>query len=251
MKKSKIYLIEKLQNEILNIEFNKRKALDAKYSVRRFAEDAGTDNSTMSKYLKNTRKMTEYIFSNILKKLSVSEGLKEEYVQKILELDYLEAKHSQIRTHWYFYAILELTYLTDFKSNIQWISERLNLDLTTTKNAVDLLIEVGALKVENGNFKDDLGSVTFIESIDMDVEEGRTHQTQLLEKSIESVNNNDSSIKDHTCYSFALDSKLVPEIKQLIADFRGNLAHLLAEKSINNDSVYTVQINLTSLTKNN
>jgi hypothetical protein len=249
MKNSKISLIEQLQTEILNVELAKRKSLDPSYSVRKFSAEAGVDSSTMSKYLKNTRKMSEYIFKNILHSLKVSQGTEDEYSKKVLQLDILEKQHSEIRANWYYYAILELTTLVDFQSDIKWMSNKLSLDFKTTHDAVELLKEVGALVIEDNKFKDNLGNVSFVEHVDMDIEEGRIHQTQLLQKSIYSVNNNDSSIKDHTSYSFALDSSLVPEVKQLIEEFTGQLANLIDEKSKENDSVYTVQVNLTSLTK--
>ncbi len=170
MKNSKMYLIEKLQIGILKTELKKRKGLDPKYSLRRFSDDAGVDNSTMSKFLKNNRKMTDYVFENILNNLSVSDGVKQDYSQKILEIDILEKKHASIRTHWYYYAILELTYLTDFKVEMEWIANKLALDLETTKYAIKLLIDVGALIEENGTYKDNLGNVTFIDSVDMDIE---------------------------------------------------------------------------------
>jgi transcriptional regulator with XRE-family HTH domain len=216
MKNSKINLIEEIQIEILNVELAKRKKENSNYSLRKFAEDAGIDNSTMSKYLKSNRKMTDYIFTNILRSLKVSEGVEADYKREVLKLDLLEKKHSEIRANWYYYAILELTVLSSFKSDPEYISKKLDLDLETTKNAIALLMEVGALVEENGKYIDNLGNVTFIEHIDMDIEEGRIHQTQLLEKSIYSVNNNNSNIKDHTSYSFALDSKLIPEVKKLI-----------------------------------
>ena len=53
---------------------------------------------------------------------------------------------------WYHCAILELTYLSDFKAEPNWIAKKLGIGYLEAKLALERLISLGLLVKENGNY---------------------------------------------------------------------------------------------------
>jgi transcriptional regulator with XRE-family HTH domain len=249
MKELNLEMTTQLQIKLLETEFEKRKQINKKFSLRKFSEEAGVDTSTMSQYLKGKRKLTETAFLNIMRKLRVDDEVLDKYKQDLVEYEVLKGKQEKVKTHWYYYAILETTFLIDHVSTPEWVSKRLNLDLETTKQAIDDLIDIGAMVVIQGKYKDTLGDVSFSEDINYDEEVGREHQKQLLHKAEESIYNNAGDIKDHTSSCFSFDTALIPEVKKRIAEFKSGLGHFISSNSRYKNEVYSLQINLTALTK--
>lgn len=251
MKDSNVFSLEALMLKVLEVEFKKRSDLKKNYSMRLYADDAKINPSTMSQYLRGKRKLTEESFNTIVRNLGLDNDSLKAYEKEREHLFELQEKHFEVRRQWYYYAILELTYLYDFKADVSWIAKKLDLCENVTKDAIDLLFEIGALTEENGTYIDTLGSVTFSNDINFDVEDGRIYQKQLIEKAVYSIENADGHIKDHTSVCFAFDTSLMPEMKKKIMAFREELIHFANENSKNKDSVYSIQINLNSLTNSN
>lgn len=249
MKENDLDLLDQIHIRILEVEFEKRKAKDKKYSIRKYAQDVDIDASTMSQYLRGKRKLTPYSFNTILTKLRVDNDVIEKYEKDRLALDQLKEKHFLVKSHWYYFAILELTYLYDCSSDHKWISQRLDLDIKTVDEAVQNLIDIGAMEKNGDKYIDTLGNITFIDDPNMDNEAGRTYQKQLIEKAVFSIDHLEGDIKDHTSSCFAFDSSLTPEVKHKIEVFREELAHFIEANSKSKDAVYSLQINLHKLTK--
>lgn len=249
MKANDLDLLDQIHIKILEVEFEKRKTKDKKYSIRKYAQDVDIDASTMSQYLRGKRKLTTYSFTTILTKLRVDNDVLEKYEKDRLELDQLREKHFLVKSHWYYFAILELTYLYDCSMDIKWICEKLDLDKDIAKEAIQNLLDIGAMEIHGDKYVDTLGNITFIDDPNMDNEAGRTYQKQLIDKAIFSIDNLEGEIKDHTSSCFAFDSSLTPEIKQKIMEFRGELAHFIENNSKSKDAVYALQINLNKLSK--
>ena len=249
MKEIKLNLLDQIHQKVLESEFSHRKKDDISYSIRKFAQDAQINSSTMSQFLNGSRKLTTYKFDQILQNLNVKDQVLIDYKKDMLELEQLQEKHQAVKTDWYYYAILELTNLVDFEPNPEWISNNLGLCLKTTKAAIELLFEIGAMIKEDGTWKDTLGNITFVDSLDMDNHVGRIHQKQLIEKAIFSIENISGELKDHTGVCFAFDNRLTPELKKMISAFGEEVAHFIETNSKENNSVYTLQMNLNPITK--
>ena len=249
MKENDLDLLDQIHIKILEVEFDKRKKKDPKYSIRKYSQDVDIDASTMSQYLRGKRKLTPYSFSTILTKLRVDNHIIENYEKDRLNLDQLKEKHYLLKKHWYYFAILELTYLYDHSTDHKWISNKLNLDLETVDLAVANLIDIGAMELNGQKYIDTLGNITFIDDPNMDNEAGRSYQKQLIDKAIFSIDHMEGEIKDHTSSCFAFDSSLTPEVKQKIEVFREELAHFIESNSKTKDAVYSLQINLNKISK--
>ena len=249
MKENDLDLLDQIHIKILEVEFEKRKKKEPKYSIRKYSQDLDIDASTMSQYLRGKRKLTTYSFSTILTKLRVDNDVIEKYEKDRLELDQLKDKHFLVKSHWYYFAILELTYLYDHSSDHSWVSEKLDLDIKTVDLAIQNLLDIGAIEKSGDKYIDTLGNITFIDDPNMDNEAGRTYQKQLIEKAVFSIDHMEGEIKDHTSSCFAFDSSLTPEVKQKIEVFREELGHFIEANSKNKDAVFSLQINLNKISK--
>lgn len=247
MKEISLSEIDKLHISILENEFEKRKKVEKKYSLRKYSEDAGIDPSTMSQYLRGKRKLTQEAFSLILGKIRCDEETLNKYQQDVQKLELLKEKFALIKSHWYYYGILELTHTIDFKADINWVANRLGISEEVVSKAIEDMKEIGAIEINQNSWCDKLGHVTFVEEPDMDIEAGRIHQKQLLKLSESSIDNNEGAIKDHTSLCFAFDTALMPEVKERIAKFKEELTHYIESNSKNKDEVYSLQVNLNPL----
>ena len=251
MKEIKFSLIEDIQISILKAEFDKRKIQNGKYSMRKFASDANVDPSTLSQYFKGKRKLTSEAFEILLKKLCVNQEVLDQYERDTKELKLLNEKHQEIKKRWFYYALLESFSLADFEPNTKWLSSRLGMSENSIEKALEILESTGAMRKDEERYIDTLGSVTFVDDINMDIVAGRQYQKELLEKAKDSIDQNEGHIKDHTSLCFAFNTSLMPEVKERIQTFRQEMAHFIDSTSKKDESneVYAIQINMFPLTK--
>ena len=241
-------VIQQFRVKVLKVEFEKKALLNERYSLRKFAAECGIEASTLSQYLRNKRIISDNSFLYLLRSLGIDGSevsLQEEaYLRDQDGYYFLDQDLQRIATRWYYFAILELIAVEQFQPCPKWISKTLKLDLQTTRQAVEDLIQLGAITVDENGWHDTYDKISFLTSEHMDTQSGRSYQKQLLalaEKSIEKVT---GEKKSHTNVMVAVDSNLIPELKKRLRDFRRDLAQFADEKSKKKNSVYNLQINL-------
>lgn len=233
--------------KVLEDQLNKIRKKDPKFSIRKFAERACVDPSTMNQYLSGKRKLTEEAYKLIAKNLELEETFSKAFRKEFEGFRKLSEKLRLVRREWYYYALLEATNLASFKLEKEWIAEYLRLEREEAAEAIEVLTSTNAIDFKDGVPFDNLGNVSFIDHIDFDEEDGRHHQLGLLEEAKKSVDSVDSALKDHTSLSFSINQKSLPAIKEKIANFRKEMAKFINDSEGEVDSVYSLQFNLTPL----
>ncbi len=167
----------KCYSDILKDEFEDRVSANTSYSMRAFARDVSFSPSTMSAVLNKKQGLsvpaakklaeslqfsdeeTKYIIDLVLSKHSKCKTKRS--LAKIRLNQYQSSERVQLQndalqatTHWYFFAILELTYLDGFKSSVPWIAKSLGITKKQASNAIDVLFRLGLLTKHDGHWVD-------------------------------------------------------------------------------------------------
>lgn len=147
----------------------------------------------------------------------------------------------QIVADWWHYAILEITALDDFKSDLDWIARRLALPRIEIELAVARLKKLGLIEEHQRRLKaatDTTASPSGIPS-----EAIRKHHRQALAKAAEALDTASIEERDFSTLTLAMSSTQVKEAQALIKKFRRDLATLLSNAP-KKDRVYNLSIQL-------
>ncbi len=162
----------------------------------------------------------------------------------------LQLNHDQYSTiaEWHHFAILSLAETTDFKSEENWIAQRLRLNKTKVNSALNRLLRLGLLeKHSNGELvPTGLSYATPDEVRDMSVRRAHFQNLELARNSLE---RDDISVRDFGAMTMAIDPDLLPEAKRRIREFRQELSQFL--ESGQKQSVYKICMQLFPLTETN
>lgn len=228
------------------------------YSLRAFAKQLGVSAATLSGILTGKRKLTAEMMGKIGFALNLAPeevwGLQRQLLghqdntahAKFTELS---QEMFMIVSEWYHLPILELMKLSDFKPDANWISKRLNVNSNQIKIAIDRLQRVGILEIKGNVWLDKTDGFTTHYNPQQTSEAKKRYQKQLLEKSLESLERDDYSIRDHSSTTMAINTKDILKAKKEIQSFRKKLCELM-ETSPRPDEVYQLQIGFFPITRN-
>lgn len=248
----------------LNLEFQGRRLRNPSYSLRAFARDIGLAAPKLSEILRGKCGLSELSAKRLAKELALTEN------EAIIFINQVIVKHSRskaarekaqevlnsLREHysfdeialdafkiiadWYHFAILELTEVKGFHSNISWIAKRLGLSKKVIKEATERLFDTGLLA------KTDIGDWYQTEAVlvtpsGIPSSEIKKHHRQVLSKAEEALINAPINERDFSSTTFAVSESQLEEIKNEIKEFRRNLAKKI-NRSKKKDRVYCLSI---------
>lgn len=231
--------------EILKSEFEAKKAKNKSYSLRAYANYLQIDPSNLSKIMRYDLVPKLVLRKRLAEKL----GFKNEDLHQLInkeEFQTYDLETFKLISDWHHYAIMELLQIPTVKMSIHWISNSLGLTKKKVIDAINRMEKLNLIKKENGfyvnnrNFTSSITSKTFSKS-------HRDQQKQLLEKAITALEEVPCDIRSQSSMTMAIDRKKLVEAKELIKEFRRNLAYFLTESNDLND-VYNLSISLYPLT---
>lgn len=234
-------------------EFEIRQVKNRRYSMRMFSKHLGIEISMLSRVLQGKLPFTLGMLkkSSIALLLTPDEFL--EYEKEILaskknnklnrqsSIPQLDHEEFKIIQDWYHFVILELTLLPDFEATAEWISGKLSISLIEAELALERLVKLELLSEVNGKIIASTSTTTAIQNHFSTIAM-RNRQKQVLNESINAIDLVDINSRDHSAITIALDSKLLPEVKDRIKKFRRSLASFIDKKSKNKDNVYELSV---------
>ena len=228
-----------MQNEIierLSNEYTKARAKNPSYSLRAFSNRLGIQVSALSEILNGKRVISKKMGKRILLGLGLCPIESEKILtgsrvdeESNLSLDYFKAV-----SDWYYFAILSLAEISDFKADPEWISKRLNISKREAKSALDRLIKLEMLIEEDGVFK--ASGIQYKTPTDIANISLKNHTIQTLELATNSVVNEPVEKRDFSTVTMAIDPSNIDEAKRMIKSFRKRLSKKL--ESGNKKEVY-------------
>ena len=220
-----------------------RSRANERYSIRAFANHLGMDSSTLSQVLSGKRPLSDKKIEAICKKLGITAP---NSVSAESEYNQLDVDAFAVISDWYHFAILDLTLLKSFKSDINWIARKLSIQPLEALRAVERLKRLGMLAEQKGRLVKAKGFYT-------NYSEGVTsaalkeYQRQVIKKALHAVDNCPQDAKDITSMTIAADSRRLQQAKEKIKNFRRELCAFLEDGE--SDTVFHLALQLYPVTE--
>jgi uncharacterized protein (TIGR02147 family) len=255
--------------DCLRAELNRRLQRNRAYSLRAFAQALRIEAGALSQYLsgkripsyKEAQKILnglelapnqEQAFFSSLARQHQSRGLKRmSPAFKVAGMEMpsreLSAELFQAIGDWFHYAILLLTEVETFKPDPRWIARQLGITPLEAKLAMERLRSLELLQDVNGKLRFiDRNITTANKAITTPALKRR--QRQILEKAIDSLENDPIELRSMTGMTMAIDPSKLGEAKKLISEFNKKMSGFLENGK--RTKVYELQIALFPLQKN-
>lgn len=252
--------------EFLGQELDRRVQVNPRYSQRGFARSLGLSPGELSEILRGKRKLG---LKGALK-ISRAMGLNPAETKHLLHLSQLEkSKEWNISTRltaeptpltastvdsdvyhlvseWYYYPILCLFDLKDFRWNSIWIAKRLGISRTQAKVAMERLLRLALVKKEHGRFV--AASDVVLSTAGIPSEAIRNSHRQLLNKALHAIDFQPVHERDFRGFGFACDARDIDAIRAEIREFQQQLMTKY-RKAKNANEVYHVEVALFRVTE--
>lgn len=228
------------------------------FSLRAFARLVDISPAVLSRVLSGKRKLTFNVAVRIADALmlgpyeretlysffinnEIQNSLKSDRHEKELSIDCFNAMKE-----WYHYGITQLLFIDTFKEEPKWIAKMLSITELEAKLAIERLLRLEILERDEAGklFRTatHLSTTTDIASAGI-----RHFQKQILEKSIESLENDSLNERDITSITMAINEDRIQEAKVEIKKFRMKMSEFLSEGK--KTRVYNLGVHLIPLSK--
>lgn len=226
----------------LRIELERRQARNSRYSLRTFARDLKVDPGTLSRVLKGDRPLSPRLAKKILPQLKLGTSQSKRFLESLFE-HVLENSQTldlpvpvavapvanelfRIIGNWYYSAILELTYVRDFRAEPAWISKAIGISPTLARQAVQRLLEAGLLRWNGARLEKTMRSTTSGNKTKTSLHL-RRHTVQMFQKAIRSFTQVPIEERSSTGMTFAIDPAGLPLARKLIEEFTNEMVRTL------------------------
>jgi uncharacterized protein (TIGR02147 family) len=247
----------------LNEKFEEIRAKNPAFSLRAFSRRLDISPSTLTRILSGTRRVSRPLAEQLCDKLMLDPQERSDILGNFpqrkkyrqasrfhAEVDpgYLQLTADQFRIigEWYHFAILSLLKTKGFKSDPEWIAERLGISVREAITALDRLERLEMIQ------KDSSGEWTrthprFRTTDDvMNLSLKKAHR-QYLELGLEALAHVPTELRDFTAITMPTNPELLPKAKELIRKFQDELSALLESEP--GTEVYKFCTQLIPLTK--
>jgi uncharacterized protein (TIGR02147 family) len=139
----------------------------------------------------------------------------------------LELADARYHAHWYLPAIRELVHCPEFREDPGWIAQRLLPPITPKQasDAIETLLELGLLgRDDDGNLSQRERVVsTGSETAGLHI---RNYHAEMMDRATRAMELVPREDRDVSTLTVSVSGKLIPELKQRLAEFRRELVHL-------------------------
>lgn len=257
-------------HDLLEEEFERRKQFNEAYSLRAFARDLSIPAPRLSLILNKKEGISVEAARAVAKKLKLSEqklewfcssvgslharSIKERiefqdrlksYKNEAKVFSEIHLEYFKVIADWYHFAILEVTYLNDFKNDSQWIASMLGITTAEVDSAIermktlDLIVEKDGRLVDAFKF---LATPNDVPSVAL-----KKFNSQLMKKALEALYEQDVLSREIASNIFAIKKEKLPEFKEKLRDFRRELEREASQEK-EKDAVYCLSMQFYELT---
>lgn len=239
-----------------------------KYSLRRFATDAGVSSPYLSRILRGQRQISHQVGAKIARNLkwesekirqflalvtyenAVDEPARAEALAALEcsyggDVQYHKFNPDQfaIVARWYHGAIMELATIPGFSSSPQWIAKRLKISPVEAALAIDRLKRVGAINDVNGKWEvcSEYATTGNVPSLAI-----RNYHKDILELTKQAIDSQSLQKRDSSNVTMAISPSRIPEAMAMIKKFRRELVAFLNGPS-KDRAIYQLSIHLFQL----
>jgi len=249
-------------------ELEQRQQKNPAYSLRAFARTLNMSPAYVSQLFTGKRILSEKKASALSQKLKWPAKRKKifltllqyqkaptkeskdyffEQIQDLSELDFLELKQDQfdVVAGWHHFAIVELSDLKDFKQNPTWIAKKLDISVMQAEQALERLIRIGLLKEKEGRLQKATPHYRIQDVPSTAIVSFHQHHLESAQKALVTQAFEE---RDFSGTTVSVPVEKLPEIKELIREFRSKLNQYCSSKT-NPDAVYHLAVQFYRLDK--
>jgi len=250
------YYLSTLKEELVT-----RQKKNPAYSLRSYAEFLGIHPGTLSSVFNGKRTLPVATAEKIATKLNLSPKEKHFFLKslatekarfKFLSEDekehqvYLDETHFQIIAEWEHYGIVTLMECHDFKSDANWIAQRLGLSVNRVEVALDRLLKANLIiKDDSGNYKKTFSKLKTTEDVFSPALQ-KAHLEE-LDLAREKMAKTQLNKRDYSSITLAMNMNNMEKAKAAIYEFRQKMRSILEEGE--KTEVYELCIQLFPLTQ--
>lgn len=258
----------------LKHEYENRKERNSSYSLRAFAKALAIDAGTLTRILNgkripslmlgkelisslNLNASEAELFLNSLAKekwnekpLRVSQDLKnfgqpnDGEVKSLSNAYQVELDTYKILADWIHYAILELTFVNDFKSNNEWIADKTGRSVEDVEGAVERLLNLNLLSLEEGRFVKTNARITTKDK-SKTTKPLKRLQKDLLGIAMRAIDEVEFDKRASVSMTMAINPKNIDKAKSAFVEFSEKMCDLLEEGE--QTEIYNLIINLSPI----
>jgi uncharacterized protein (TIGR02147 family) len=247
--------------KILHQKYGELKSRNPGFSRRAFSKRLGLSPGAISELFNGQRKASLKLAERIASRLALDPQERAELFSSFkakgestsqnpsdtIDPQYLQLSADQFHIigDWYHFAILTLMRVKNFKSDINWIAERLGLSKSTVQLAMDRLKRVELVKEDNKHHwtrsktrfrtTDDVANISV-----------RKAHAQYIDKAREALDTVPVNRRDYTSLMMSVNPEQLPLAKEKIRKFQDELSAELEKHP--GSEVYQLCIQLFPLT---
>lgn len=235
--------------ESVQSEFEKRKVLNDRYSLRAFARDVKVEASLLSKILRGQYRLTPQMVIRIGTSIGMSSHQITQYCSTlneiILKKEFVKIEDPTFEaiSSWFYFAILRGFDIPGFQEALPRVREKLGLTEAELEKCLNTLKDLGLLIEDRGRLRRTSKQLSTFPS-DRTTEANKKLQHEFLEQAALSIDDIPIEERNHTTLTFSVDPKLLPGLKEDITRFRKQIAHFVSSRSEQDSAVYNMTISL-------
>ena len=244
--KASAFYQKRLKEELAN-----RCERNPRYSVRAFARALQIDAGALSRILAGKQVPSYKLSKQLMDALDMNQAEQRLFlssladVQKARGLERLspvfaafdqafpEQREFSIDVYrviadWYHIAIMELTFVEGFQPTARWVAKQLGISAVEAQLALDRLLELGLLEKKGTKVIKSAKQLTTADK-HLTTPALRKNQRQLLEKAIDSLENDPIDSRNVSSMTMAIDPSKLPAAKEMIREFNRKLCAFLED----------------------
>ena len=224
---------------VLQQELSRRIQKNPKYSLRAFAKSLGLSHALLSLVISGKKDLSKKSATKIASELgmhpsrlmpkpSLPQVDSKNRADEGRELLEMQLDTFAIISDWHHYAILSLLELPKAKFEAKWICKRLGISEMEAKLSMERLKRLNLIGQKGGRWR----QVSAPINIENNIATAATKKfnRQLLEKAVESMENQSKDRRSFSSMTFAMDPALVVEAEKHIRDYLRSLSDELEVK---------------------
>ncbi|MCB9091136.1 MAG: TIGR02147 family protein [Halobacteriovoraceae bacterium] len=230
-----------------------KKKINQSYSLRAYSRDIGVSVSFLSEVLNKKKNLSLGIAQKIAKNLSLDKNKAEFFLlmvslesassieaaelnkklKKYNDKTVVDLEFMKILSEWYYFAILELTYLENFEPSVAWISQKIGLSEKKTQKAIEKLVSLNVLAIEKGIWRDQLHAMEYRGQTPSRVI--RSFHKEILRKAFHAIDQQEFSKRDLGANIMSFSEKNMDEARRIIKNARLEISKLASQDDCKNN----------------
>jgi plasmid maintenance system antidote protein VapI len=223
------------------------------YSLRSFARALQINPASLSRMIRGERPISPEMKARLAIRLGLGPGELAEFATDSdpagsgVTFHTLSLDRFAVISDWYHFAILELLNLRRFEPSYRWIAKTLHITASEARVAVERLVRVGLLRIDDEGRWLALHANNTSAGKDLYHAAYRRLQRQILEQAIRALDEVPLERRDQSSMTMAIDSSRLPAAIEKITVFRRELCSFL-EQGEERDQIYQLAVALFPVT---